>query len=33
MRNRARESSDNFREVLKWYFARRFELMKAGKVR
>lgn len=33
MRNWARESSDKFREVLKWYFLKRFNLMKEGKAR
>jgi nicotinamidase-related amidase len=33
MRNWARESSDKFREVLKWYFPKRFGLMKEGKIR
>lgn len=32
MRNWARESSDRFREVLKWYFPKRFDLMKEGKI-
>lgn len=33
MRNWARESSQKFREVLKWYFPKRFALMKEGKIR
>ena len=33
MRNWARESSDKFREVLRWYFPKRFALMKDGKIR
>ena len=33
MRNWARESSDKFRAVLRWYFPRRFALMKEGKIR
>lgn len=33
MRNWARESSQKFREVLKWYFPKRFGLMKEGKIR
>lgn len=32
MRNWARESSQKFREVLKWYFPKRFGLMKDGKI-
>ena len=33
MRNWARESSDKFRAVLRWYFPKRFALMKEGKIR
>ncbi|MBA4489396.1 isochorismatase family protein [Paracoccus sp. S1E-3] len=33
MRNWARESSQKFREVLQWYFPKRFGLMKEGKIR
>ena len=33
MRNWARPSSDKFREVLRWYFPKRFALMKDGKIR
>ena len=33
MRNWARDSSDRFREVLRWYFPKRFALMKDGKIR
>lgn len=33
MRNWARDGSDRFREVLRWYFPRRFALMKEGKIR
>lgn len=33
MRNWARESSDKFRDVLKWCFPKRFGLMKEGKAR
>ena len=32
MRNWARDSSQKFREVLKWYFPKRFGLMKDGKI-
>lgn len=32
MRNWARESSDKFRQVLRWYFPKRFGLMKEGKI-
>lgn len=32
MRNWARPSSDRFREVLRWYFPKRFELMKNGRL-
>ncbi|MBC9248034.1 hydrolase [Paracoccus sp. 11-3] len=32
MRNWARESSDKFRQVLRWYFPKRFALMKEGKI-
>ncbi len=32
MRNWARESSDRFRKVLQWYFPKRFDLMKQGKI-
>ncbi len=32
MRNWARADSDKFRKVLQWYFPKRFELMKAGKI-
>lgn len=32
MRNWARGSSQKFREVLQWYFPRRFALMKEGKI-
>lgn len=32
MRNWARDSSDRFREVLQWYFPKRFGLMKDGKI-
>ncbi|MBK4214773.1 hydrolase [Paracoccus caeni] len=33
MRNWARESSDKFRRVLRWYFPKRFGLMKEGKIK
>ena len=33
MRNWARPTSQRFREVLKWYFPKRFALMKDGKIR
>lgn len=33
MRNWARDSSDKFRAVLRWYFPKRFALMKEGKIR
>lgn len=33
MRNWARPSSSKFREVLQWYFPKRFGLMKEGKIR
>ena len=33
MRTWARESSDKFRQVLRWYFPKRFALMKEGKIR
>ena len=33
MRNWARDSSDRFREVLRWYFPKRFALMKDGRIR
>ena len=32
MRNWARDSSQKFREVLKWYFPKRFALLKEGKI-
>jgi nicotinamidase-related amidase len=32
MRNWARDSSDRFRKVLQWYFPKRFQLMKDGKI-
>jgi len=32
MRNWARPTSDRFRKVLQWYFPKRFELAKAGKL-
>jgi nicotinamidase-related amidase len=32
MRNWARPGSDAFRQVVRWYFPRRFELMKEGKI-
>lgn len=32
MRNWARDSSQRFREVLQWYFPRRFGLMKEGRI-
>ena len=32
MRNWARPSSDKFRQVLRWYFPKRVELKKAGKL-
>ncbi|WP_300381242.1 isochorismatase family protein [Henriciella sp.] len=32
MRNWARPASDQFRSVLQWYFPKRFELMKDGKI-
>ena len=32
MRNWARDSSQRFREVLQWYFPKRFGLMKEGKI-
>lgn len=33
MRNWARESSQKFREVLQWYFPKRFDLLKSGKIK
>lgn len=32
MRNWARDTSDRFRKVLQWYFPKRFDLMKEGKI-
>lgn len=32
MRNWVRDSADKFRDVLQWYFPKRFDLMKKGKI-